>query len=311
MAVNESRHDGESAPSVQTRADASVAPIALAERINSVSNSFTPAERRIAQILSATNMLAGLETILKLSQRANVSGPTVLRFSTKLGFDGFAAFQDAVRLDIESRFTSPLDQYARATAPQRDGPVKRALEAFQGGVERTLRRLDESLLARIATLLSDPRRPVYLIGGRFTHHLAEMLWGHLYQIRPRAHILRSGAVGVQDQLVDAGRGDILVVFDVRRYQADTIELAERAKARRMHIILFTDTLLSPIARIANDVLTCDLDAPSPYDSLVPCMALVETLIAAVTERAGERGRRRIMEIEQFRRPAKMLDKRDP
>ena len=286
--------------------------IVLAERIRAAADSFTPAERRIAHILSSTNMLAGLETILKLAQRANVSGPTVLRFSTKLGFSGYAAFQTAISHDIENRFTSPLDQFARATAPQLNGLVKRAIDAFQGGIERTLGRLDKPLLDKIAALLSDKRRPVYLIGGRFTHHLAEMLWGHLYQIRPRAHILRPGVVGIQDQLIEIGRRDVLVVFDVRRYQADTIELAERAKARRAHIILFTDTWMSPIARVANDVLTCDIDAPSPYDSLVPCLALVETVIAAVTERAGEIGRERIAEIEKIRHsPSAMSTRAEP
>ncbi|HVW70740.1 MAG TPA: MurR/RpiR family transcriptional regulator [Steroidobacteraceae bacterium] len=274
----------------------------LAERMSAIADLLTPAERRIAQVLSATNMLAGLETVQKLAERANVSGPSILRFTTKLGFEGFADFQAAVSEDIQSRFTSPLDQYARATAQQRGGLVEHALETFHAGLERTLRRLDHSLLERVARLLSDPRRPVYCVGGRFTQHLAEMLWGHLYQLRPDAHILRAGVVGVQDQLVELGRRAVLVAFDVRRYQTDTIELAERAKARRAHIILITDTLLSPISRIAKDVLTCDLDAPSPYDSLVPCMALVETLIAAVTEHAGERGRLRIAEIESLRSP---------
>ena len=285
----------------QSRSGAPSRPVSgLAEQMNAVAGSFTPAERRIAQILASTNMMAGLETIVKLAQRAKVSGPTVLRFTTKVGFDGYAAFQTAISEDIQSRFTSPLDLYARATAPQRGGLVKRAFESFQGGLSKTMGRLDETLLDRIASLLSDLRRPVYLLGGRFTHHLAEILWGHLYQLRPGTHILRAGVVGVHDQLIEIGRRDILVVFDVRRYQADTIEIAERAKARRAHIILFTDTLLSPIARIANEVLTCDLDAPSPYDSMVPCIALVETVIAAVTEQAGERGRQRIVEIEQMR-----------
>ncbi|HEX3846288.1 MAG TPA: MurR/RpiR family transcriptional regulator [Steroidobacteraceae bacterium] len=275
----------------------------ISERIASAAGSLTPADRRIAHVLSASNMLAGLDTIVKLAQRANVSGPSILRFSAKLGFGGFTEFQDAVREDIQSRFTSPLDLYERARAPQPHGRIRRASEIFQRGIERTLRRLDETQLDRVARALCDVRHPVYFVGGRFTHHLAEMLWGHVYQLRSGAHVLRPGVVSLSDQLVEIGRGDVLAVFDVRRYQADIIELAEQAKARRAHIILFTDTLLSPIARFSRDVLTCDLDTPSPYDSLVPMMALVETVIAAATERAGERGRGRVASIEEARRRA--------
>lgn len=280
----------------------------IAERISATAETFTPADRRIADILASTNMLAGLETIAKFAQRASVSGPTVLRFSVKLGFAGFADFQDAIRRDIHERLLSPLDLYGRAKVGNL-GLITRAKDIFCAGISRTLDRLNEPTLARVAEILVNPARSIYFVGGRFTHHFAEILWGHIYQMRSKAYILRPGAVSLRDLLVDLGRRDVLVIFDLRRYQRDTIELAELAKARRASVVLFTDTLLSPIARVATHVLTCDLDAPSPYDSMVPCLALVEVVIAAVAERSGTIGKRRIVEIERLR--AIQADKTSP
>lgn len=271
----------------------------IAERIAAAAESFTPADRRIADILASTNMVAGLETIAKLAHRASVSGPTVLRFSAKLGFAGFADFQDAVRRDIHERLVSPLELYGRAKTGG-SGLIPHAKDVFSAGVSRTLDRLNQATLARVAELLVNPARSLYFVGGRFTQHFAEILWGHMYQMRSRAHMLRPGVVSLRDQLVDIGRRDVLVTFDLRRYQSDIIELAELAKTRRASVVLFTDTLLSPIARVANLVLTCDVDAPSPYDSMVPCLALVEVVIAAVAERSGNIGKRRIAEIERLR-----------
>lgn len=271
----------------------------IAERIGAAADSFTPADRRIADILASTNMVAGLETIVKLACRANVSGPTALRFATKLGFASFTDFQAAIRRDIQDKLLSPLDLYGRTTRGN-SGLIANAKEAFCAGVKRTLERLDQTTLARVAAMLIDPARSIYFVGGRFTHHFAEILWGHIYQIRPKAHILRPGVVSSRDLLVDMGRRDVLVAFDLRRYQNDTIELAELAKSRRASVVLFTDTLLSPIARVATHVLTCDVEAPSPYDSMVPCLALVETVIAAAAERSGVTGKRRIAEIERLR-----------
>jgi DNA-binding MurR/RpiR family transcriptional regulator len=271
----------------------------IAERISAAAESFTPADRRIADVLASTNMVAGLETIAKLAQRTNVSGPTVLRFSTKLGFIGFAEFQEAIRRDIHERLLSPLDLYGRAKMGN-SALVTRAKDVFCAGVSRTLERLNEATLARVAELLVNPARSLYFVGGRFTQHFAEILWGHMYQMRSKAHILRPGAVSLRDQLVELGRRDVLVTFDLRRYQADTIELAELAKGRRASVVLFTDTLLSPIARVATLVLTCDVDAPSPYDTMVPCLALLEVVVAAVAERSGTIGKRRIAEIERLR-----------
>lgn len=271
----------------------------IAERISTAAESFTPADRRIADVLASTNMVAALETVVKLAERANVSGPTVLRFCTKLGYSGFADFQDAIRRDIHERLLSPLDLYGR-TKPGNSELVTNAKEVFCTGVSRTLDRLNTATLAGVADLLVDPARSIYFVGGRFTHHFAEILWAHMFQMRSKAYILRSGAEPVRDLLVDVGRRDVLVAFDLRRYQTDTNELAELAKARRASVVLFTDTLLSPISRISTHVLTCDVDAPSPYDSMVPCLALMEVVIAAVAERSGNTGRRRIAEIERLR-----------
>ena len=273
----------------------------LAELIDSRGGKLTPAEQRLVEILFSTNLLAGLDTVARLAERAHVSGPTVLRLAAKLGFDSFPDFQDFLKQQIETRLASPLESFSRQSANGDEGAITSvAAQIFAEGITRSLDRMEATTLNAVAELLADGSRPVSLIGGRFTHHLAEILWGHLHQLRPRAHILRGGVVTIKEQMVDMGRRDILVVFDIRRYQDDIIEIAEIAKRRRATIILITDPLLSPIARFANIVMTCNLDSPSPYDSLVPGMAVLEVVVAEVILRARYSRRRRVAEIEQLR-----------
>ena len=62
----------------------------LGELIHQRTAELTPGERRVARTLFATDMVAGFETVAELAERSGVSGPTVLRFSNKLGFAGYA-----------------------------------------------------------------------------------------------------------------------------------------------------------------------------------------------------------------------------
>ena len=62
----------------------------------------------MGRALLANYPVAGLETIAQWAQRADVSGPTVLRLIGKLGFDSYAAFQSALRAELELRLQSPL-----------------------------------------------------------------------------------------------------------------------------------------------------------------------------------------------------------
>ncbi|MDG2480942.1 MAG: SIS domain-containing protein, partial [Alphaproteobacteria bacterium] len=93
---------------------------------------------------------------------------------------------------------------------------------------------------------------------------------------------------------------VLLVFDVRRYQKDTIALTRTAKAQGATVVLITDPWLSPIADLADHVLTVDVEAPSPYDSMVPSVALVEALVAGVVAKLGKTTRSRISDLERLR-----------
>ena len=124
-----------------------------------------------------------------------------------------------------------------------------------------------------------------------------MLHLHLFQIRPNVSTLVPGLQTRSDQLLDVGPKSVLVAYDFRRYEAETVDLIVRAKARGATVILITDPWTSPAARHADAVLAAEVASPSPFDSLVPACALTEALIAEITVREGEKGRVRIEDLE--------------
>ena len=69
----------------------------IPERIYNAYDKLTPSERRIADVLFDSDLMVGLENVATLAQRAKVSGPTVIRFATKLGFEGFPQLQAVLR----------------------------------------------------------------------------------------------------------------------------------------------------------------------------------------------------------------------
>ena len=197
---------------------------------------------------------------------------------------------------------SPLRLYSRSPPERRrDHLLDIAGESFAHSVQSTFANLPRGEFDGAVALLADRRRTVYTSGGRFTQALAEMLHAHLYQLRPRTRLIGYTPQGRADALLDVSRRDVVVIFDVRRYQKDTIALAEVAKKQGATIVLITDPWLSPIADLADHVLTVDADAPSPYDTLVPCMALVEALVAGIVSQLGDATRRRISTLELLRK----------
>ena len=85
-------------------------------------------------------------------------------------------------------------------------------------------------------------------------------------------------------LLDLRPGDVLIVFDIRRYESTILQLAELAVERGAEIVLITDPWVSPIAAHARFRFSAQIEVPSAWDSSVALLVLVETLLAAVQER---------------------------
>lgn len=274
----------------------------VAERIREGLGKCSPAERRVGRLLLSDYPAAGLDTVARLAERAETSGPTVLRFLSRLGFDGFGDLQEALRGEIAERTASPLSLLTSEPVPTDDTLLGRAQSVLPDATARTLELLPPDELEAAIRLLSDRRYRVIADGGRFTRLLAEYLVLHLMQIRGDARLLPTEPLHRTDVLLDVGRRDVVVLFDFRRYEPATQALAEECVEAGAKVVLVTDRWLSPISGIADVVLPAQVDAvAAAYDSLVPTLAVVEVLVAGVLSASGEDAQRRMTRFEDASR----------
>jgi DNA-binding MurR/RpiR family transcriptional regulator len=139
-----------------------------------------------------------------------------------------------------------------------------------------------------------------VLGGRVSGQLARYMAGQLHLLRPGVGIVESERGAPAQQLIDLRKGDVLVVFDYRRYQSDTIESARVASAQGCNVILFTDPWLSPASASARQVLVTSVDTVGPFDSLVGATAVVEAVVAAVLNRLGPKAQTRMQSLDRLR-----------
>lgn len=269
----------------------------VADQIRSTLDRLTPGERKVARALLASYPTSGLGTVAQLAESAGVSPPTVIRFTARLGYEGHQELQDKLRREVQASLGSPLEQYAMKTYPADSPLLARMAESFTAMVGTSLAEIPEVDLQRAVDLLADTRLRVHLLGGRFSHVLASYLATHLQLLRPGVTLFPTDEVARVDQSLAANRGDLIVAFDYRRYDMDTVAIVTALAKRRTTVLLLTDPWLSPAAEVADLVLPTTVDGPSPFDSLVPALALVESLIAAVAERLGDQGRARLKNFE--------------
>jgi DNA-binding MurR/RpiR family transcriptional regulator len=252
--------------------------VTVAERLQLRMAELTPAERKVARVLLAGYPVSGLEPVAKLAADAGVSPPTVVRLVSKLEFDSYGGFQQSLKSEVSARLSSPLSMYP---ASGQDA-LSRSQRVLCDGISSSFARLPRAEFDRAVELLAQSRRSVTLIGGRFSSMLAEYFAAHLRILRPNVR----GVADRVSSMLDVGPRDVLVAFDYRRYQHDTVRLAVTAKRQGATLIAFTDPYLSPLAAEADVILTTSVESPSPFDALTPAVALVESIVAALVDRLG-------------------------
>jgi DNA-binding MurR/RpiR family transcriptional regulator len=266
----------------------------VSERIRQRLGTLSPSERKIARLLLSGPPTMGLESSARLAQHAGVSGPTISRFVTnQLGFDNYAAFQEALREEISARVLSPVEVYRQYQVEQEQPDVLTRCGTTLGeAVSSSVQGLSPGEFARAIGLLTDPRHRVTAVGGWFSHLAAEYLVALLREIRPDVHLVPQVPSERAAALADLGKRDVIAVFDYRRYERDTDEFARAARAAGARIVLFTDPWLSPVADIADALLPAHVAGMSPFVSLAPAIAVVETLMIAAAEALGDAARGR-------------------
>ena len=262
---------------------------------------FSPAERRVARVLLSDYPGAGLSTAAELAARAATSAPSVVRFSTRLGMDGFADLQERLRRELRTRASSPVDRLMDGERLAEDLQPLQSMAAQRAGlITESVAKIPRSEIDAAVGLLATSR--VALIsGGYFSHLAAQYLTLHLALARPKVIFAAEPTHRDLGFVLDLGRNDVLVLFDFRRYEPEALATALEAKRAKSRVIVFTDEWLSPASAYADVVLPVTVDVDS-FDSFVACIALIESMLPLIFRTIGEPAFARLRRWESVDNP---------
>ncbi len=260
------------------------AVLTISDRIQNHLDELTRAERQLAHSILEGYPASGLGTLSALAKDAKVSVPTVARMVQKLGFSGYPEFQAELREELRAKVKDPianLDTWTEG-APS-EHLLNRFTEAVIDNIRHSLGQIDPNEFDRACEITADTDSHLYVVGGRITHTLAEYLFLHLQVIRGQLTHIQSTSNAWPHYLLDVKQGDVFIIFDMRRYENNTLKLAEMAQAKGARIILFTDQWRSPVHQFAEISFSSRIIAPSAWDSAVTPMLLLETMISTVQD----------------------------
>lgn len=273
-------------------------PLGVEDRMRAALPDLTRAERQVATHILRHYPVAALGSITTLAKAAEVSTPTVVRLCQKLGYRGYPDYQSALRGEVGAMLESPLVKHDRWTGGAPDTHIlNRFADAVVANLQATLSQIDHDDFDAVADLLADPSRRIFVVGGRITHAHADYLVSLMKVVRPDVTLLSDMSNTWPPALLDMKAGDVLVAFDIRRYENSVLQLVELSVEQGAEVVVITDRWVSPAAAHARHTLSAHVEAPSAWDSTVSILVLVETLLASVQGRTWPETEDRMKRLE--------------
>jgi len=249
----------------------------------------TPTDRRIAEAVISDPTLLTFGTVSGLAEKVGTSPPSIVRFATKLGFEGFSELQQHAQSEFSEQIISPSQRVRQHHEGETQQNIERAMHhAFD--------ELNSETLTNMATpIVSAPQ--VFILSGETSMAGAYVLQSGLSMIRNNVILIEEHATG--RALCGAQQGDVAVVFDFSRYRRNSIRASQTLGEHGVTIVAVTDSPLSPLAELTE--LRCELDIPAvgPFDSSVPAVIAAELIVSKVVQEMREEARERIDKLEAF------------
>ncbi len=271
----------------------------IRSRIEGLGEGFTPADHQLISVLLSDYPFAGLAPIQELSNKAQISAPSVSRFVNKLGCAGFQEFQQLLIQELKQGQQSPID-LRQDRVLDTNAPLASYVSRINALNEKLLDRVTPAQFDRLCNLLGDPKRNIYMIGGRMSGSIAEFFARHLRQIRKDVYSIPPDPEIWPEYVLRMRKRDILVIFDFRRYQASLAHLSKQARAQKTRTIVVTDQWISPAAKGATELVSVPTDSGTLWDSFGSAFALVEALLVPLAERDWDATSARIAAWDDLR-----------
>ncbi|MGF7057055.1 MurR/RpiR family transcriptional regulator [Brassicibacter mesophilus] len=272
-------------------------------------NKLSKGQKLIAEFIMSHYDKAAFMTAAKLGEVVNVSESTVVRFAIALGFSGYPSLQKALQELIKNKLTTVQRLSMSDDYSNKEIGLKKVLKTDMENIRTTMDEINTETFQKVVDCILNARR-VYILGLRSSTALAGYLGFYLGLLLDDVKVVTFGISDIFEQLLRVSEDDIVIGISYPRYSRKTLDALRYVKEQNCKIVGITDSLISPIASIADFTLIATSNMVSFVDSLVAPMSLLNALIIAIGMREKSEVTEYFEELENLWEEYNVYDGKD-
>jgi DNA-binding MurR/RpiR family transcriptional regulator len=246
---------------------------------------FSPKNMALANFVVQNYQRVAFMTARQLAQKCDVSESTVMRFVTSLGYTGYPDFLRTLQGIVNCELTAverleitPQDKKGR---PKRIGTERLVRKTILTEIENLKRLYDhfseEDFDRAVEEIIK--AKHIVIVGLRVSSSLAIYFGYLLKKVKEAVTIITQGGSTVYDLLGSLDRDSLIIALGFRRYPNELIEVLRYCKNRGLKILAVTDSIVSPVAALADMIQVVEYEGESFVDTFAAPICLINGLIA--------------------------------
>ncbi|WP_142826806.1 MurR/RpiR family transcriptional regulator [Planococcus soli] len=270
----------------------------MQDLLRSVSNSypeFSSGQKKVGDLFFKEPIFLAFSSALEVGRRVNVSESTVIRWTQKLGYTGYAEFQQVVQRKLaEERLEKAEQKIPEPVADQ--SFLENLLDADISSIVKLKKTIKEDQLLKVVDRISQADR-IYVTGNFFDYGIAHWFSNWLNLALDHTEMMYSSTGEYYTQLSKMAKGDLVIAFVFPRYSRMVIDTLKSAKSQGADVIVLTDSADSPALAYADHVLTVSVNTNLNIDSYTSVHALLTSIMRFVYVKEQEKVNDNLAKVE--------------
>ncbi|MXP67854.1 MurR/RpiR family transcriptional regulator [Pantoea sp. Aalb] len=238
-------------------------------------------------ILDNSNSIA-IDTIVIISQQAQVPPSTLIRFAHAFGFKGFNEMKQVFRqylMEEKNNYHERVYLYRQTNtegiSPENPNEILNVFTMVNSqALQQLTKQINPEQLNQAIQILNKAEN-IYIIGLRRSFSIAFYLVYALRHLERRAFLIDGIGGMFNEQLSTVSHKDTVIAISYSPYAHETVEIVQLGAKNGIQQIAITDSQVSPLAAFSNVCFVVREAQVNGFRSQIASMCLAQTLAVSL------------------------------
>ncbi len=272
----------------------------LFERIKEKGEELSPKQVQLANYLINNYKTAAFQTIAQMAKESNVSEATVVRLAMFLDYSGFPEMLE----DLQAVVQHELQAFETIRHTYKGDQLKQLniLETVVNNDQRNINRLFESVTMRdiektVDTICNSDR--VFVVGSYSSGYLAQYFGYNLAKVKKNVTTLSRDSTDAFNFFLSCDSKTTAFIFSFPRYPRKMQLLGEAFRKKKATVVGITDSILSPLKAVSNQLLVIPQQYTSFTDPGCSIMLLLQAIIMEYISRNPDETESSLQQFDEY------------